>query len=69
VPVAPDTLGVTPNGSQLWVPGDDSAVMTVIETATGQQVASTNLGGDGANSGDGLCPTGVVLTATPTPTG
>jgi YVTN family beta-propeller protein len=65
---APDTLGVTPDGSQLWVAGDDSGIMTVIDTATGQQVGSTNLGGDGANSGDGLCPTGVVLTASPTPT-
>jgi DNA-binding beta-propeller fold protein YncE len=64
----PDTLGLTPDGSQLWVAGDDSGVMTVIDTATGQPVGSTNLGGDGANSGDGLCPTGVVLTTTPTPT-
>jgi YVTN family beta-propeller protein len=69
VPGNPDTLGVTPDGSQLWVAGDDSGVMTVIATATGQQVGSTNLGGDGANSGDGLDPTGMVLTATPTPTG
>jgi YVTN family beta-propeller protein len=64
----PDTLGLTPDGSQLWVGGDHSGVMTVIDTATGQPVGSTNLGGDGANSGDGLCPTGVVLTASPTPT-
>jgi YVTN family beta-propeller protein len=64
----PDTLGLTPDGSQLWVAGDHSGVMTVIDTATGQPVGSTNLGGDGANSGDGLCPTGVVLTTTPAPT-
>ncbi len=63
----PDTLGVTPNGRQLWVAGDDNGVMTVINTATGHKVGSTNLGGDGPNSGDGLNPTGVVLTATPTP--
>lgn len=69
VPGDPDTVGVTPDGTQLWVVGDDSGVMTVIDTATGQQVGSTNLGGDGANSGDGLDPTGMVLTATPTPTG
>jgi YVTN family beta-propeller protein len=63
----PDALGLTPNGAQLWVTGDDSGVMTVINTRTGHRVGSTNLGGDGANSGDGLNPTGVVLTATPTP--
>jgi YVTN family beta-propeller protein len=67
VPGAPDTLGLTPNGKQLWVAGVDSGVMTVINTATGRRVGSTNLGGDGPNSGDGLDPTGVVLTATPTP--
>lgn len=63
----PDTLGLTPNGQQLWVAGDDSGIMTVLDTATGDQVGSTNLGGFGPNSGDGLDPTGVVLTATPTP--
>jgi YVTN family beta-propeller protein len=63
----PDTLGLTPNGKQLWVAGVDSGVMTVINTVTGHRVGSTNLGGFGANSGDGLDPTGVVLTATPTP--
>jgi YVTN family beta-propeller protein len=68
LPGDPDTLGLTPDGTQLWVAGDDSGVMTVIDTATGQQVGSTNLGGDGPNSGDGLDPTGMVLTATPTPT-
>jgi YVTN family beta-propeller protein len=67
VPGAPDTLGLTPDGSQLWVAGVDSAIMTVINTATGHKVGSTNLGGDGPNSGDGLNPTGMVLTATPTP--
>jgi YVTN family beta-propeller protein len=65
----PDTLGLTPNGHQLWVAGDDSAVITVINTANGHKVGTNNLGGDGANSGDGLNPTGVVLTATPTPEG
>jgi YVTN family beta-propeller protein len=63
----PDTLGLTPDGKQLWVAGDDSGVMTVINTHTGHRVGSTNLGGYGANSGDGLDPTGIVLTATPTP--
>jgi YVTN family beta-propeller protein len=65
----PDTLGLTPNGKQLWVAGDASGIMNVINTATGRRVGSTNLGGDGPNSGDGLSPTGMVLTATPTPTG
>jgi YVTN family beta-propeller protein len=65
----PDTLGLTPNGKQLWVAGDDSGVISVINTATGHRVGSNNLGGYGANSGDGLDPTGVVLTATPTPQG
>jgi YVTN family beta-propeller protein len=63
----PDALGLTPNGAQLWVTGDDSGIMTVINTHTGHRVGATNLGGFGANSGDGLDPTGVVLTATPTP--
>jgi YVTN family beta-propeller protein len=69
VPGDPDTLGLTPNGKQLWVAGVDSGVITVIKTANGHRVGSTNLGGYGANSGDGLDPTGVVLTATPTPEG
>jgi hypothetical protein len=41
--------------------------MSVIDTSTGELIGSTNLGGYGPNSGDGLDPTGVVLTATPTP--
>jgi hypothetical protein len=49
------------------VAGDDSGIMTVINTRTGHRVGSNNLGGDGANSGDGLNPTGMVHTATPTP--
>jgi YVTN family beta-propeller protein len=67
VPGDPDTLGLTPNGRQLWVAGVDSGIMTVINTITGHEVGSTNLGGYGPNSGDGLDPTDVVLTATPTP--
>ena len=35
-------------------------------TATADTVGQTNLGGYGPNSGDGLDPTGIVLTATPT---
>ncbi|MGH3160218.1 MAG: YncE family protein, partial [Streptosporangiaceae bacterium] len=63
----PDTLSLTPDGTQLWVGGDDSGIMTVINTSTGHRVGSTNLGGDGANSGDGENPTDVVLTTTPIP--
>jgi YVTN family beta-propeller protein len=66
VPGAPDALGLTPDGKQLWVAGDDSGILTVIDTSTGDTVGSTNLGGDGPNSGDGLDPTGIVLTTTPT---
>jgi YVTN family beta-propeller protein len=68
VPGAPDALGLTPNGQQLWVTGDDSGDITTIKVSTGHRVGVTNLGGYGANSGDGLSPTGLVLTATPTPT-
>ena len=50
---------------QPWVAGNDSGVLTVVNTSTGQQVGSTNLGGDGPNPRDGLDPTGTVLTATP----
>ena len=64
---APDTLGLTPDGTQLWVAGVDSGIISVINTATGHTVGSNNLGGYGPNSGDGLNPTGIVLTATPTP--
>ncbi len=67
VPGAPDTLGVTPDGTQLWVAGNDSGIVTVFDTATGDTVGQTNLGGDGANSGDGMAPTGIVLTSIPTP--
>jgi len=67
VPGVPDTLGLTPDGTQLWVAGVDSGIMNVIDTATGQLVGTTNLGGYGANSGDGEDPTGIVLTSTPTP--
>jgi YVTN family beta-propeller protein len=67
VPGAPATLGLTPDGSQLWVAGNDSAVLYVIATASDSLVGESNLGGYGPNSGDGEAPTGIVLTATPTP--
>jgi YVTN family beta-propeller protein len=65
----PDTLGLTPDGSQLWVGGLTSAIVTVLDTANGTVVGTLNLGDEGANSGDGYEPTGIVLTATPTPSG
>jgi YVTN family beta-propeller protein len=58
---------VTPDGSQLWVAGITSSILTVIDTSNDSVVGSLNLGGDGANSGAGMDPTGIVLTSTPTP--
>jgi YVTN family beta-propeller protein len=66
VPGAPATLGLTPDGSQLWVAGNDSDILYVVDTATGSLVGESNLGGFGPNSGDGVAPTGIVLTTTPT---
>lgn len=69
VPVTggPATLGVTADGSRLWVGGITSADVTVLDTADYSVTGSFNLGGEGANSGDGFEPTGMVLTTTPTP--
>jgi YVTN family beta-propeller protein len=64
---SPDALAVTPDGSELWVTGLDSGILYVVDTATGAVTGSTNLGGDGAQSGDGLDPSGIVLTSTATP--
>jgi YVTN family beta-propeller protein len=61
----PDTLALTPDGSQLWVCGITSAILTVFNTSDDSVVGSLNLGGYGPNSGDGLGPTGMVLTSTP----
>jgi YVTN family beta-propeller protein len=63
----PDTLAVTPDGSELWVCGITSAILTVLRTSDGSVVGSVNLGDEGPNSGDGMGPTGIVLTSTPTP--
>ena len=60
-------LALTPDGSQLWVTGITSGIVTVLDTANGSVVGTVNLGGDGANSGDGMDPAGIVLTSTPTP--
>jgi YVTN family beta-propeller protein len=67
IPLAggPDVLALTPNGSQLWVTGITSAILTVYDTSNNSVVGALNLGGFGANSGDGLGPTGMVLTSTP----
>ena len=67
VPGGPATLGVTADGSRLWVGGITSADVTVLDTAGYAVTASFNLGGAGANSGDGFEPTGMALTTTPTP--
>ena len=67
VPGDPDTLGLTPDGSQLWVGQSSLAFVTLVETKTATVVGSLNLGGTAAQSGDGFEPTGIVLTKTPTP--
>jgi YVTN family beta-propeller protein len=71
IPLAggPDVLALTPDGSQLWVTGITSAILTVLDTSNNSVVGSLNLGGFGAQSGDGTDPTGIVLTSTPTPSG
>lgn len=63
----PDVLALTPDGSELWVTGVTSAIVTVFNTSTGAVVGTTNLGGDGANSGDGDDPSGIVITAAAIP--
>ncbi len=67
VPGDPDTLGLTPDGGQLWVGQASLAFVTLVETKTATVVGSLNLGGTAAQSGDGFEPTGIVLTKTPTP--
>lgn len=67
VPGDPDTVALTPDGSQLWVGDNTNGSVTVIDTADGAITGQVNLGGDGPQSGDGLEPTGIVLTTTPTP--
>jgi YVTN family beta-propeller protein len=63
----PDVLALTPDGSELWVTGVTSAIITVFNTSTGAVVGTTNLGGDGANSGDGNDPSGIVISAAAIP--
>jgi phospholipase C len=63
----PDALALTPDGTQLWVGEQAGGEVTVIDTATDADVGVVDLGGTAAQSGDGLEPTGLVLTTTPTP--
>ena len=65
----PVSLALTPGGSQLWVGGLTSGIITVLETATQDVVGTINVGDDGPNSGDGNEPTSIVMTTTPTPGG
>ncbi len=50
-----------------WVAGLASGILYVVDAATGVVTGQTNLGGDGAQSGDGLGTSGMVLTSTATP--
>jgi DNA-binding beta-propeller fold protein YncE len=62
------SLALTPDGSQLWVGGLTSGIVTVFDTADNTLVGSFNVGyGGEPNAGDGEEPTGIVLTSTPTP--
>ncbi|HLH47421.1 MAG TPA: YncE family protein [Acidimicrobiales bacterium] len=65
----PDTLALTPDGSELWVGDMTSGYVTVLDAGTGALVGDVNLGGSEPQSGDGLEPTDIVLTTTPTPSG
>ena len=49
--------------------GDPHGVAVSPDGKTLDTVGALNLGGEGANSGDGFGPTGIVLTSTPTPGG
>ena len=64
VPGNPDALALTPDGSELWVTGNDSGIVYIFDAGTGTVVGQTNLGGDGANSGDGMDPSGIVIATT-----
>lgn len=67
VPGDPETLALTPDGQQLWVGQNSAGSVAVLSTATGAVVGDINLGGEGAQSGDGYDPAGIVLVTTPTP--
>jgi YVTN family beta-propeller protein len=63
----PDTLGLTPDGSQLWIGQRSLAHVTLLDAKTATVVGRLNLGGSAAQSADGHEPTGIALTKTPTP--
>jgi YVTN family beta-propeller protein len=64
----PVSLALTPDGSQLWVGGITSDIVTVYDTSDDASVGSFNVGyGGEPNAGDGEEPTGIVLTPTPGP--
>ena len=63
------SVALTPDGSELWVGGLTSDIVTVFNTSNDTPVGTFNVGFGGANSGDGDEPTGIVLTSTPTPGG
>jgi YVTN family beta-propeller protein len=67
IPGDPDTLALTPDGQQLWVGQNTAAFVTVVDTASDTITGTINLGGDVPQSADGYEPTGIALTATPTP--
>ncbi len=67
VPGDPDTLGLTPDGSQLWIGQLSLAYVTLLDTKTATVAGRLNLGGSTAQSADGYAPTGIVLAKTPTP--
>ena len=63
----PDTLGLTADGSQLWIGQLSLAYVTLLDTKSDTVVGSLNLGGSTAQSADGYGPSGIALTSTPTP--
>ena len=68
VPGDPVSVALTSDGSELWVGGLTSGIVNVYATSNGDPAGSFNVGyGGEANAGDGEEPTGIVLTATPTP--
>ncbi|MGH3296849.1 MAG: YncE family protein, partial [Trebonia sp.] len=68
-PGDPVSLALSPDGSELWVGGLTSGVVSVFDTSSDSLVGTFNVGyGGAANAGDGEEPTGIVLTTTPTPT-
>jgi YVTN family beta-propeller protein len=64
----PVSLALTPDGSELWVGGLTSGIVTVYDTSDDTSVGSFNVGyGGEPNAGDGEEPTGTVITSTAGP--